>query len=102
MSITKSDGKTYQFNTGCGKIYITINNNKDNKPVELFCRIGKAGGCSSSQSEGIGRLASLALKNNIPPEKVAFQLKSISCHRPEGKILSCSDAVAWALLKHIS
>jgi len=53
----------------------------------------------------MGRLVSLAFRSGIEPEDVARQLKGISCHMPvwyrEGKILSCSDAVAKAIEWHL-
>jgi len=101
MAIKSVSGKTYQLETGCGKIYVTINNDEKDNPTELFCRIGKAGGCSSSQTEAVGRLATLALKHGISPVKVIKQLQSISCHRPHNDIASCSDAVAAALANHV-
>ncbi len=94
-------GSTQLLRTGCGNLYVTINEDESGKPFEVFTNIGKAGGCASSQSEAIGRLISLALRSNIEPEEIIKQLKSISCHQPSwtegGKVLSCSDAIAKAL-----
>jgi len=64
--------------------------------------MGKAGGCAASQSEAIGRLASLALRSGVQPGMIVKQLKGISCHLPSwggngGKILSCADAVSKAI-----
>ena len=55
-------GSTQRINTGCGSIYVTVNHDESGKPFELFTQIGKAGGCAASQTESIGRLASLALR----------------------------------------
>lgn len=95
-------GATKKMKTGCGNLYVTINEDEEGRPFEVFTQIGKAGGCAASQCEAIGRLTSLALRSGIQPEEVIRQLKSISCHVPvfsgsSGKILSCSDAVAKAL-----
>ena len=91
--------------TGCGKLYVTINEDENGRPFEVFTNIGKAGGCASSQAEAIGRLISLALRSNIEAEEIVQQLKGISCHQPswyeEGRLLSCSDAIAKALESYI-
>lgn len=94
-------GVTRLIRTGCGNLYITINKDEKNKPFEIFTNIGKAGGCAASQAEAIGRLISLALRSGIEPQEIVKQLKGISCHAPvwsnNGKITSCSDAIAKAL-----
>ncbi len=94
-------GTTRQMQTGCGNLYVTVNEDEQGNPFEVFNHIGKAGGCASSQSEAIGRLVSLALRSNIAPEEIIKQLKGISCHQhawsSTGKISSCADAIAKAL-----
>ena len=97
-------GSTRLMKTGCGHLYITINEDEKGHLFELFTSMGKAGGCASSQAEAIGRLISLALRSNIDPDEVVNQLKGISCHQPSwadgGRILSCSDAIARAIEKY--
>ena len=99
-------GSTRFIKTGCGNVYVTINEDENGHLFELFTSMGKAGGCAASQSEAIGRLVSLAFRSNIAPEEVIMQLKGISCHSPTwhdgGRILSCSDAIARALEKYNS
>lgn len=98
-------GSTRKIRTGCGNLYVTINEDEEGNLFEIFNQIGKAGGCAASQSEAIGRLVSLAFRSGIEPENVIKQLKGISCHAPvwhkEGKILSCADAVAKAIEWHL-
>ena len=98
-------GSTRKIRTGCGNLYVTVNEDEEGNLFEIFNQIGKAGGCAASQSEAIGRLVSLAFRSGIEPEDVARQLKGISCHMPvwyrEGKVLSCSDAVAKAIEWHL-
>lgn len=98
-------GSTWKIRTGCGNIYVTVNEDEDGRLFEIFNQIGKAGGCAASQSEALGRLVSLAFRSNIEPEDVIRQLKGISCHMPvwhqNGKVLSCADAVAKAIEWHI-
>jgi len=94
-------GETRVLKTGCGNLYVTINEDAEGNPFELFTQMGKAGGCAASQAEAIGRLVSLAFRSNIDPAQIAKQLKGISCHSPAwgegGRILSCSDAIAKAI-----
>jgi ribonucleoside-diphosphate reductase alpha chain len=98
-------GSTRKIRTGCGNLYVTINEDEEGKLFEIFNQIGKAGGCVASQSEAIGRLVSLAFRSGIEPEDIIRQLKGISCHTPvwyrEGKVLSCSDAIGKAIEWHI-
>jgi ribonucleoside-diphosphate reductase alpha chain len=97
-------GETRTMKTGCGTIYITVNEDEHGQLFELFTHMGKAGGCASSQAEAIGRLVSLALRSNIEPEAIINQLKGITCHQQTwssgGKITSCSDAIAKALERY--
>jgi ribonucleoside-diphosphate reductase alpha chain len=97
-------GHTYQTVTGCGKIYITINEH-DGKPFEIFATIGKAGGCACAQTEAIGRLVSLGLQRGIVSGHFIKQLSGICCHSAlvvEGDmVMSCADAIAKTLKKHV-
>ncbi|MGB9714967.1 MAG: vitamin B12-dependent ribonucleotide reductase [Thermodesulfovibrionales bacterium] len=99
------NGSTRLMKTGCGNLYVTINEDDEGHLFELFTSMGKAGGCAASQSEAIGRLVSLAFRSNIEPDEVIKQLKGISCHShvwvEGGKITSCSDAIAKALEKYL-
>jgi ribonucleoside-diphosphate reductase alpha chain len=98
-------GETRGMKTGCGNIYVTVNEDEHGQVFELFTHMGKAGGCAASQAEAIGRLVSLALRSNIEPEVIINQLKGITCHEQTwsngGKITSCSDAIAKALEKYL-
>ena len=97
-------GSTRLMNTGCGNLYVTINEDGEGNVFELFTQMGKGGGCASSQSEALGRMISLALRSFIDKDEIVKQLKGISCHQPmwssTGRVLSCADAVARALEKH--
>jgi len=99
------NGSTRLTKTGCGNLYVTINEDEEGHLFELFTSMGKAGGCAASQSEAIGRLVSLAFRSNIEPDEVIKQLKGISCHSHAwadgGKITSCSDAIAKSLEKYL-
>jgi len=98
-------GWTYQMQTGCGPLYITVNEDSTGL-FELFTTMGKAGGCAASQSEAIGRMVSLAWRSGVQARQVIRQLQGISCHSPSGfgenKVLSCADAVAKAIQSHLA
>ncbi|HZJ02917.1 MAG TPA: TSCPD domain-containing protein, partial [Thermoleophilia bacterium] len=93
-------GETREKVTGCGSLYITINEDEFGAR-EVFANMGKAGGCASASTEALGRLISLAYRYGATPEKIAKQLKGIRCHVPTGlgpnQILSCPDAIARAI-----
>jgi ribonucleoside-diphosphate reductase alpha chain len=97
-------GCTHQMQTGCGPLYITINEDASGL-FELFTTMGKAGGCAASQSEAIGRMVSLAWRSGIQARQVVKQLLGISCHCPSGfgdnRVTSCADAVAKAIQNHM-
>lgn len=98
-------GMTYKIKTGCGPIYIIINDDEEGNPFELFAQIGKAGGCAASQTQAIGRMVSLAWRSGISVKDVVMQLIGIGCYLPYGlgdkKITSCADAIAKAIKKHV-
>jgi len=100
----KLAGITYKMKTGCGVMYITINEDND-IPVELFATMGKAGGCAASQMEAIGRLISVGLQAGADPERIVKQLTGICCHSAlvieSDKIMSCADAVGRALRQYL-
>jgi ribonucleoside-diphosphate reductase alpha chain len=98
-------GATRRVKTGCGNMYVTINQDEKGELFEVFNQIGKAGGCADSQAEAIGRLVSLALRSGIHPKEIISELKGISCHRPFGlgpsRVLSCADALGRAIEQHV-
>jgi ribonucleoside-diphosphate reductase alpha chain len=97
-------GVTERVTTGCGYIYVTVNSD-DRGIFEVFSHLGKAGGCASAQLEATCRLISLALRAGIDVASVVKQLRGIRCPSiawEDGKsILSCADAIASVLEKHI-
>ncbi|RME22242.1 MAG: TSCPD domain-containing protein, partial [Deltaproteobacteria bacterium] len=94
-------GTTIKWPSPLGDLYVTINEDEDGQPFEVFCTVGKAGGAANADSEAIGRLISLALRHGLPLEEVRDQLRGISCDRTVGygpnKVLSAPDGIAQAL-----
>ncbi len=99
-----TSGKTIETRTGCGSLYVTINEDEYGI-AEVFVQLGKSGGCAASQTEAIGRLLSIALRSWINPEVLIRQLKGIRCPSigfDEGEVItSCADGVAKVLEKHL-
>lgn len=99
----KLSGKTYQIKTGCGKLYITINDN-EGFPYEFLATMGKAGGCATAQLDCISRLISYSLQNVGQVTSIIKLMSGISCHSAiivnEEKVLSCADAIAKILKQY--
>lgn len=98
-------GITNKMKTSCGDLYVTINEDEDGRPFEVFCNMGKAGGCEGSQNEAIGRLISLAFRSGVSPQSIIRQLIGIRCNQPYGLgkniIHSCADAISKAVLEYM-
>jgi ribonucleoside-diphosphate reductase alpha chain len=94
-------GTTRKMSSPLGDVYVTINEDEDHRPFEVFATLGKAGSVAMADVEAIGRLISLALRSGIPVADVYQQLRGISSDRAigfgESKVLSVPDAVAQAL-----
>jgi len=89
-------GRTFKMQSGCGKLWVTVNFN-DNRPYEVFVSTGGTGGCKA-MADALGRMISLALRNELPTEDVVRQLRRVKCDvamkgdNADGK--SCADIVA--------
>ncbi len=95
-------GFTTKLNTGQGSLYVTINTDENNAPVEVFANIGKSGGDTSALAEAIGRLISIALQKGVKVEEISQTLIGITGSRPiwnEGILVkSVPDGIGQILL----
>ncbi|HEX6069449.1 MAG TPA: hypothetical protein VFZ18_06480, partial [Longimicrobiaceae bacterium] len=94
-------GTTRKMASPIGDVYVTINEDDDRVPFEVFATLGKAGSVAMADTEAIGRLISLALRFGIPISEVHTQLRGISSDKAigfgENKVLSVPDAIAQAI-----
>jgi len=95
-------GFTARLNTGQGSLYVTINTDPENNPVEVFSNIGKSGGDTAALAEAIGRLISIALQKGVKVEEISHTLIGITGSRPvwnDGVLIkSVPDGIGQILL----
>jgi ribonucleoside-diphosphate reductase alpha chain len=104
-------GSTYRMHTPVGNAFITINQDKNGEPIELFINVGKAGSDVTAMAQALGRTISTTLRFHggigrmMRAKEIAEQLAGIGGRRSVGfgpkKILSLPDAIAAALSIHL-
>ena len=98
-------GHTRQIVSPLGTMYVTINEDEQGRPFEVFVALGKTGGAAMADAEAIGRLCSLALRSGISLRDVHKQLRGISSDRAVGigptKVLSGPDAIAQVIERYL-
>jgi ribonucleoside-diphosphate reductase alpha chain len=104
-------GFTYSIDTPLGKTYVTVNENGESQPFEVFINTAKAGTDTAAHSEAIGRLISynLRIASPIEPRKrlktITDQLAGIGGGRSLGfglnRVRSLPDGIAKALDEYL-
>nr|BAL53207.1 ribonucleoside-diphosphate reductase alpha chain [uncultured Chloroflexota bacterium] len=100
-------GRTYSIETPLGKAFITINENGQGQPFEVFINTSKAGSETAAVSEAIGRLISFILRLASPVSplervrEIVKQLTGIGGGRALGfgpnRVRSLPDGVGQVL-----
>ncbi len=103
----KRYGATVSKATPGGTAHVTMNDDDDGKPFEVFVDIGKGGSDIKAMAEALGRLASLVLRVSSPLtpreriQEIVSQLSGIGGPRSMGfgrnRVRSLPDALAQAL-----
>ena len=92
-------GSTEAMPTAHGKMYVTVNYDKD-QVYEVLVLTGKTGKCNAADTEAMGRLISTALQYGVPVEVITNQLLGITCCPVwnNGKmVLSLADGIGQVL-----
>lgn len=95
---------TQRIDTGMGKVYVTISENQNGQPFEVFVNTGQSGGYTNSWCQALGITISNALRSGADPRSLGEDLMGIRTdkigHDNGDVILSIPDAVAVALIRH--
>jgi ribonucleoside-diphosphate reductase alpha chain len=104
-------GFTYGVETPVGKTFVTVNENGDSQPFEVFINTAKAGTDVAADSEAIARLISYILRLSSPVEpsqrlqEIWRQTIDLGGGRPMGfgpnRVRSLPDGVAQVLAEYI-
>jgi hypothetical protein len=96
-------GRTVQTNVGCGPLYITLNEDAEGKPFEVFFKLGKSGSCQQSYLEALGVAMSVGLRYGADPQKFVEKFEGMRCPNPKMRgadgptTLSCADGISQGL-----
>ena len=103
----KRYGATVSKATPAGTAHVTMNDDEEGKPFEVFVDIGKGGSDIKAMAEALGRMASLVLRVSSPLtpreriQEIVSQLSGIGGPRSMGfgrnRVRSLPDALAQAL-----
>ena len=104
-------GSTYRKVTPLGTAYITVNEDEDGEPFELFVTVGKAGSDTAALAEAMGRLISLCMRlpSNLTERErlaqVVEQLKGIGGAHQLGfgkqRVRSLPDGLAQVISEYL-
>ena len=96
---------TTRLETRSGTAFITLTNDADGEPFEIFLNLGKAGSETFAAAEALGRLISLALRLSSPvsrierAQEIADQLRHIGSGAFPDSLPSISDALSKAIIE---
>ncbi len=98
-------GVTQRVETGYGKLYVTINEDGNGRPFELFANIGHSGGYTNSFTEALAKVISTALRSGVDPEEIVDELQGtrspkVAWDKGE-QIQSIPDAIGTALRRYL-
>lgn len=79
-------GTTYMVETGCGKLFATINNTNAD-PAEVFLKLGSQGSCPSAFMAALGCLISYSLRAGIPLGVFQKALASATCPKARREVV---------------
>ena len=104
-------GFTFGVETPVGKTFVTVNENGNSQPFEVFINTAKAGSDVAADGEAIGRLISYILRLSSPIEpserlqEVWRQMSGLGGGRPMGfgpnRVRSLPDGLAQVLAEYI-
>jgi ribonucleoside-diphosphate reductase alpha chain len=104
-------GRTMRVRSPFGTVYVTLNENGDGSPSELFVNTGKCGSDLAADAEAIGRLCSLLLSLPSPVsevQRIQWIVENLSgiggSKNPasdERPVRSVPDALALALSQYL-
>ena len=101
---------TTRLNTEFGKLYVTVAVDEEDRPYEVFGRLGKGGSFQSGVTELVCRLISLHLRRGTPLDEVIRQCRGIQEMQPffnglpggaSVPVLGIDDGIAHVLKDHL-
>lgn len=101
-------GRTVQTNVGCGPLYITLNEDEQGSPFEVFFKLGKSGSCQQSYLEALGVAISVGLRYGADPQKFVEKFEGMRCPNPKMRdasgptTLSCADGISQGLARALT
>ena len=96
---------TYRVEAPEGTAFVTVVENDSGKPIAIDVNIGKSGSSVKAWAQGLSRVITTSLENDVPLEYIIADLSAQGSDRVRlirnGVIIrSGSDAVGFALLEY--
>lgn len=83
--------------TACGSFYVIIDRSESGTPISVTIPSVKSGGCLAASMAAIAAVIKLALSSGATLDSIAKKLHGISCHKHNGDIQCCYEAIAQAI-----